>query len=128
MRKITMILALALSLGMHYGPAYGMSKRAPSADPQQTSTAAQEETVWVGKSDSAISCQKTRGIEIDKMASNLTAADIKIYAKRKLHDGKMRIQMCGVDKGDMNGFLIPKKDLEKAVALGFQAVPAPPQE
>lgn len=122
-----MILA---TMVLAFGPAYGMSKRAPSNDQQQApaATSAQEESIWVGKSDSAISCQKSRGIELDKMSADLALASVKVLAKRKLHDGKMRIQMCGVDKGDMNGFLIPKKDLEKALALGFKPVPAPPQD
>lgn len=87
-----------------------------------------EDTVWVGKSDQAKSCEKNRGLEIDQMGAALEANGVKVYAKRKLHDGKMRIQMCGIDKGDMNGFLIAKKDLEKATSQGFQAVPAPPSD
>ena len=105
-----------------------MSKKAPPPEPAQASPTLDTETVWVGKSDEAKSCEKARGIELDKVGAELAAANVKIITKRKLHDGMMRIQMCGVDKGDLNGFLIAKKDLETAKNLGFKIVPAPPQE
>ncbi|MEW6056148.1 MAG: hypothetical protein AB1540_05990 [Bdellovibrionota bacterium] len=85
-----------------------------------------EDTLWVGKSDNAKSCGPEKGISIDIPAQELKTAQIPILAKQKLHDGQMRIQMCGADKGDFNGFLIPKAELEKAKSLGFSVVPAPP--
>jgi hypothetical protein len=82
--------------------------------------------VWVGKSDLAKSCAKERGIDPDLMAGELKNANITVTAKKKIHDNKMRIQECGTDKGDMNGYLIPKKDLDRVKELGFSQVSGNP--
>lgn len=117
---------LIIALGAFYfslTPVIAMSKKAPvtAAEPAPPTTV-QADTVWVGKTDKAMSCAKERGVDIDDMAKELTTGKIQVLAKKKLHDGQMRIQMCGVDKGDMNGYLISKKDLEKAKELGFEPV------
>ena len=127
MTKILILPAL-LAMAFMIPAALAMSKKAPSTQTAPTTPVSDTEMVWVGKSDEAKSCEKARGIAIDKVETELATANIKIFAKRKLHDGMMRIQMCGVDKGDLNGFLIAKKDLEAAKGLGFKVVPAPPQE
>lgn len=128
---MTKIRSIGMILLLLTNSAWAMSKKAPTPPPVNDpgmSAAAKLDTTWVGKSDLAKSCEKTRGVSIDIMSDELSKAGIKTYAKRKLHDGMMRIQMCGADKGDMNGFLIEKKDLDAAKALGFTPAPAPPQE
>jgi hypothetical protein len=120
MRKSIQITILAL---IFITPALAMSKKAPDASPAPAVVTAQPaDSVWVGKSDESKSCGTERPVALDAMEAELLHADIKIFAKKKLHDTKMRIQMCGIDKGDLNGFLIAKKDLDKAVGLGFKPV------
>lgn len=120
MLKLLAILLLAQS-----SPTlYSMSKKAasPPAPEAQVPVPTAPDQIWVGKSDNAKSCAANpgdRGVELDLMAAQLHDAKIQILAKKKLHDHKMRIQMCGTDKGDLNGFLISRKDLEKAKELGF---------
>jgi hypothetical protein len=98
-----------------------MSKKTP-AHTESSSFNATSETVWVGKPDEAKSCAKERGIPLDTMASTLESNGIKVLSRKKVPDGKMRIQMCGADKGDQNGFQIARKDLDKARDLGFKPV------
>lgn len=108
--------------------ALAMSKKshAPEEnhDAVHTPHAETADSVWVGKSDKAKSCAKERGIDIDSMGKELQTKGIKILARKKIPDGKVRIQMCGVDKGDMNGYLVAKKDVEKAKELGYQQLPS----
>lgn len=114
------LVACALFAGGSTTVALAMSKKQAAPPPTASApTAADSDSIWVGKSDEAKSCAKERGIELDSMAASLQSKNIKVLARKKVSDGKMRIQMCGVDKGDLNGFLISKKDLEQAKELGF---------
>ncbi len=126
--KTSRLLTLSiLILGTSFAllPACAFSKKMQPTAPAtvEVPSSADSESVWVGKSDGAKSCAKEKGISLDVMAAQLQSVDIKILAKKKISDGKMRIQMCGADKGDFNGFLIARKDADKAKALGFNAVP-----
>lgn len=91
-----------------------------SSPPGRSVAGKAEELVWIGKPDEATSCGVGSGIELDAMANQLKASGIKVMEKRKIHDSKARIAMCGIDKGTMNGFLIPKSDAAKASSLGFK--------
>ncbi|MBI2607034.1 MAG: hypothetical protein HYW49_13250 [Deltaproteobacteria bacterium] len=104
--------------------AFGSKQPAPDLASNQTRSAvhAEEDLIWVGKSDESKSCESAKGIGLDIMAAELQKAGAAVSAKRKVRDDKMRIQMCGADKGDMNGYRIAQKDLEKAVALGFSVL------
>jgi hypothetical protein len=98
----------------------------PANDAQSSSGAvlsAPQDSIWVGKTDDAKSCGTAKPVTLDQAAADFAATNIQFFQKKKIHDGKMRIQMCGTDKGDMNGFLISKKDLQRAEALGFKAMP-----
>jgi hypothetical protein len=95
---------------------------APASALPATSAAAQEQRIWVGKSDSAQSCNVNSGISLDKMGADLNRAGIKYVEHKKMPDDKMHIQMCGADKGTMNIYSISKDDLPKALGLGFAEV------
>ena len=83
-------------------------------------------SIWVVKNDQAKSCEKGSGIALSAMEKELKLAGIKVLQKKKIHDGKMHIEMCGAEKGTKNGYLIGKKDADKAVkGLGFQPVQSP---
>lgn len=114
------ILTIALIYAVS---SWGMGKKALTTSSETPDSTTQ----WVGKSDAAKSCEKS-AISLDTMANELKKKDVQVFAKKKVHDGKMRIQMCGADKGDMNGFLISKKDLEKAKSLGFEPVVVNPRD
>ncbi|GEM_PF-1596288 len=80
----------------------------------------QSDLVWVAKPDEAKSCATQKGISLDVMAGELEKAGVKVAQRKKLRDPRPRIQMCGVDRGDLNGFLISKQHVEKAEILGFK--------
>jgi hypothetical protein len=79
-----------------------------------------EESVWVLRSDGALSCSPDEGVSLIEGAKKLEDAQIPILESRKGSDGKMHIQMCGASKGSTNAFLIPRKDLPKAISIGYQ--------
>jgi hypothetical protein len=102
--------------------AFAMAKKPLTEADRVPQAASTEDSVWVGKSDGSKSCEKD-AVSLDASARELKGAEVKILAKKKLHDGKMRIQSCGADKGTLNGFLIPKSDLEKAQHAGYDPIP-----
>lgn len=118
--KLLTLFVLVLSIPS----SFSMSKK-PNLDSTSSTSASSstsKDLIWVGKSDEAKSCEKNKGIEIDQMESDLKGAGIVVLNKKKIHDDKMRIQMCGTDKGTLNGYQIDKKYLEKAISLGFKSV------
>ena len=98
------------------------SNTGATATSQGQTQAQNQERIWVGKNDTATSCNINSGISLDEMSRDLGRGAIKVFEKKKVPDSQPRIAMCGVDKGTVNGFLILKKDLPKAEALGFKAI------
>ena len=78
--------------------------------------------LWVGKSNEAKSCQTEKGVDIDIMAKELSNAGIKVYTRKIFPLSVMQLQSCGADKGDLNGYLISKSELEKSIQLGFKLI------
>ncbi len=76
------------------------------------------ETVRVFKSDGSLQCEPKTGKALEEMAKEL--GPLKIFSQEKLHDGKMRIQMCGTPTGQSNVYEIAKEDLAKAEVVGFK--------
>ncbi|HEX4926213.1 MAG TPA: hypothetical protein VFV50_19120 [Bdellovibrionales bacterium] len=74
-------------------------------------------TVRVYKPDGSKQCEGG-GIELADMEKQLKG--IKVLAREKANDGKMRIQMCGADTGQLNVYEIPAGDLAKAQKAGFK--------
>ncbi len=87
------------------------------------SSSEKKETVWVAKSDGAASCAPESGKELAHGADELKKEKIQVLDSRKGSDGKVHIQMCGAPEGTMNFYLIPKKSLPQALALGYQPAP-----
>ena len=117
-----MKLLITFTLILVSTSSFAMSKKQPTEITASGSTVNSKDLLWVGKSDEAKSCEKDKGIDLDRMENDLKTAGITIFMKKKIHDGQMRIQMCGADKGTMNGFQIEKKNLEKATLLGFKSI------
>ena len=124
MRTLFATMSL-LALSATCSLAAGKSSHSTHATESQASAntlQAPDEMVWVGKSDNAQSCSTTPGISLDLMNKELQGAGVRVAEKKKLQDSKMRIAMCGVDKGVLNVFLIKKSDMPKALTLGFLEV------
>ncbi len=75
---------------------------------------------WVVQSDDSKSCEQDSGISLTQGARRLKQNQIVILKSSKETDGKAYIQMCGAYQGGLNAYLIPKKELEKALKLGFK--------
>jgi hypothetical protein len=76
--------------------------------------------IWVAALDQSIACENNKAISLFEAEKDLKKMGIKIFAKRKIIDDTIKIQMCGIPKGNQNAFLILKSDLEKAKALGYE--------
>lgn len=74
--------------------------------------------VKVYKPDGSLQCNQGKPISLKEMESELKT--IKIFSAEKIHDGLMRIQVCGAPTGMSNVFEIAESDLEKAKTFGFK--------
>ena len=81
-----------------------------------------EESVWVTRPDGSESCETGADTaeSLEKGRRILRQAKIKVLAAKKGDDGKFHVQVCGAPTGGLSEYLIPKKQLEKALILGFQ--------
>lgn len=86
-----------------------------------------DDRVWITRSDGTLQCDDATGAGahdvIAGAKAQLTKKGVHIIESKKRNDGKLRAQMCGMSTGNETSFLIPKKELAKAKALGFEAVP-----
>lgn len=93
----------------------------PAAEVSATQPGAQAPkatgTVRVFKPDGSKQCEGG-GVELADMEKQLKG--IRIVSREKANDGKMRIQMCGADTGQINVYEIPSGDLAKAQKAGFK--------
>lgn len=74
--------------------------------------------IKIYKPDGTLQCNQGQKISLDDMSKELK--NIKIYSKENLHDGLMRIQMCGKPTGYNNVFEIDQENLAAAEKLGFK--------
>lgn len=81
------------------------------------------EMIAIGKSDQSLQCGYNIGVSIDDMREEL--ASITILKTEKKHDGLVRIQSCGAPTGMMNVYYIYRKDVKKAVKLGYKVLDTP---
>ncbi len=96
--------------------------------PSQTKAAAELSTIQPGtykessakvfKYDGSKQCGEAPGIELEAMKKQLQ--NIRVISQTKLNDGKMHIQMCGADTGQINVYEIPNSELQAALKLGFK--------
>lgn len=100
-------------------PALGMT------EPAAVSPANGLESIWVSKNDGSVSCEKKSGVSLSEMAKELQTKGVKILNQQKIFDKKMRIAMCGTNKGTANGYQIPKTQKDAAIGAGFVEISAP---
>ncbi len=85
------------------------------------------ENVWVTRADGSLQCDEKEtevaNDRLTKAGNELTGRGVQVIEAKKRHDGKMRAQACGFPTGNETSFLIPKKDVATAAALGFTAIP-----
>lgn len=84
---------------------------------------AQKNEVWVKRSDRGMQCSPGSGQSLDEGAAELRKAGIEVLKAERGHDQKMRIQVCGASTGRENSYLIYRKNLPKAIFLGFKEAP-----
>jgi hypothetical protein len=80
----------------------------------------ENEVILIGKSDNSLQCGYNVGVTMENMAEELNG--IKILKSEKKNDGLMRIQSCGAPTGMMNVYHIYRKDVKKAVKLGYKVL------
>ena len=85
--------------------------------------AASGDGMWVARPDGALGCKPDSGQSLDTGAEDLKKAGVTILESRKGSDHKMHIQVCGAPTGSQNAYRIPRSELEKVKALGFQPAP-----
>ena len=78
------------------------------------------EVILIAKSDSSLQCGYNVGVTMETMAEELSGTAI--IKSEKRHDGLMRIQSCGAPTGMMNVYHIYRKDVKKAVKLGYKVL------
>ncbi len=97
---------------------FAKTKKKRTIKPAQSLTA--EETVWIKRTDGALSCSPEKAQSLGEGAQDLEKAKIRVLESKKIQDGKMHIQMCGAPTGTENAYRIQRSDLPQAIALGFQ--------
>lgn len=78
------------------------------------------EVVTIAKSDGSLQCAYSVGLSIEDMAKELEGVQV-IKADKK-HDGLMRPASCGTPTGMMNVYQVYRKDVKKAVKLGYKVL------
>jgi hypothetical protein len=121
--KLSLFWLACLTLG---ACATGQCKRDGTlvqADEETTTITEQQlanEIILIGKSDQSLQCGYNIGVSISRMAQELE--NIQILRSEKRHDGLMRIQTCGAPTGMMNVYAIYRKDVKKAVKMGYKVL------
>lgn len=105
--KRTLCAALSLTVVFLLAPAWARESAAV-------------ETVQVYKADGTRHCEESQGTSLDAMAQELLRNDIAVYSRRKAHDGREGIAVCGKPTGSLNVYGIAASDVPRALELGFQ--------
>jgi hypothetical protein len=106
-----MIAFVGISLSAEAG-----AKKAPKAE---------EERVWVVRPDGTVQCEsagKDTGTKegFQRIQKKFRDAGISVHGIETRHDGMMRVQVCGMETGNLDAVWIDASDVEKARSLGFK--------
>jgi len=88
--------------------------------PASSQQSGKVESALVYKPDGTRHCEATQGESLDSMAAELIGSDIAVHSRRKSHDGREGIAVCGSPTGGINVYEIDQSDLPLASQLGFQ--------
>lgn len=78
------------------------------------------ETAYVYKPDGTLHCDPSPEVTLESMAEELIRSGIRVRTRRKSHDGREGVAVCGNPTGSINVYEIDATDLPKALGLGFQ--------
>ncbi len=90
-------------------------KELPSYSPR-------EGKFWVYRLDGSKSCGVKKGMPLSKAVSELDKRGVRVLKRRKSHDGKMRMMVCGADTGMQIELRIDGQSLPIAGALGYRVL------
>ncbi len=79
----------------------------------------EDESTWVMREDGSKSCDSTGKDALAAGAEALKKMGVAVFEAKKLEDGLMHAQACGMPTGKKNAYRISKKDLKNAEAMGF---------
>ena len=74
--------------------------------------------IKVAKPDGTLQCNQ--GVKVSLVEMQKQLQDIPVFSSENIHDGMMRIQMCGTPTGNHNVYEINESDLDKAISYGFK--------
>ena len=78
------------------------------------------QSTYVYKPDGTRHCETSPGITLDSMAQELIRSGVPVQTRRKSHDGREGIALCGNPTGSINVYEIGESDIPRALELGFQ--------
>jgi curli biogenesis system outer membrane secretion channel CsgG len=124
MKAIVLVLITVALTACGTAPCNQASASASGKAPQQKGAVAVQgpsssaDHVKVYKTDGSLQCGQGKLIPVKDMEKDLQG--IKVFNSYNKNDGMMRIQVCGAPTGNCNVYEIDRKDLDKALSLGFK--------
>lgn len=119
--KLLLFLIGAILMSCSTTPCPIEMKPSPQVDGGPKSMTAEKDLttrVRVFKPDGSLQCGM--GKKIDPQVMQKELGEIQIFSAENMHDGLMRIQVCGHPTGHCNVFEILQADYDKAQKLGFK--------
>jgi hypothetical protein len=95
-----------------------LGSKSPNPIESEASSKAAQLKVRVYKPDGSLQCGMGHKIPLEEMERELKG--ISVSSRINQNDGLMRIQVCGAPTGQCNIYEIDRKDLAKALNLGFK--------
>ncbi len=92
----------------------------PSTEKEARSYGPRPGRVWIYRSDGSKSCGVRKGVTLTSATNELSGKGVRIFNKRKKHDGIMRMMVCGADTGMQNELHIDGQSLPIAATLGYR--------
>jgi hypothetical protein len=95
----------------------------PPRSPQASSSSILPEgSIQISKPTGEKQCGNDKPTPLSEVMGQLSKKKIKVYESHTQADGMAHIDLCGAPVGNINIFTISKKDLSKALKLGFKEV------
>jgi hypothetical protein len=87
---------------------------------QSDSASLPPDAVLISKPTGELQCGQGKATPLDDVLKTLRSKKIKVYEAHTQSDGMVHMDLCGSPKGEIHVVAIAKKDLKKALKLGFQ--------
>lgn len=95
------------------------TQKAPTKWNVKATTEGQQK-IWVSKPDGSRQCApKGKALSPSLAAEQLKGVGVPVFEARNGNDGKMYIQKCGSPTGSTVDLEISRRDITKALSLGF---------